>query len=315
MLMTRRFQPPVLPEDPILHPSAFSLNRRRLLALLPGLIALGAGRAALPAPASPVAARPVPALPARHRLFPLGRGTVAEISDGDTVTLADGRIVRLVGIQAPKIALGRRNFAPWPLGQPAREYMEELAMGRDFLLFAGGRRYDRHGRMLAHMAREDDELWLQGEMLRAGLARVYTFADNRALAAEMLALEAAARARRAGIWDHPFYALRRPGEAGRLVGSFQIFRARTGPFRRRGRSAILHLTERNPPLRMSETTADIEGLSAHLTAAALRAMPAARKAALSESGQPLRLRGWVRRDKDGPFIAVTHPEQIEWIGP
>lgn len=309
MLMIRCFQPSVLLERPTLPP--FTYSRRRLLALLPALIAIGTGRTARPAPV-PAVPGPAPALPARHRLFPLGQGAVADISDGDTVTLTDGRIVRLVGIQAPKITLGRRNFAPWPLGQPARDYIGQLAMGRKFRLFAGGRHYDRHGRMLAHMVREDDGLWLQGEMLRSGLARVYTFADNRALAAEMLALEAAARAERAGIWSHPFYALRHPEEAGRLVGTFQIFRARTGFFRRQGRSAILHLMGRGRADQTNETNSGLQGLRARLTAAALGTMPAAFKAALSERGRPLRLRGWIRRDEDGPFVTITHPEQIEW---
>ena len=39
---------------------------------------------------------------------------VVEVIDGDTVVLEDGRQVRLVGIQAPKLALGRPGFRAWP---------------------------------------------------------------------------------------------------------------------------------------------------------------------------------------------------------
>ena len=44
-----------------------------------------------------------------------GPATVVAVVDGDTVVLDDGRQVRLVGIQAPKLPLGRRNFRKWPL--------------------------------------------------------------------------------------------------------------------------------------------------------------------------------------------------------
>ena len=46
-----------------------------------------------------------------------GSGRVASIVDGDTLILDDGREIRLVGIQAPKLPLGRRNFKTWPLAQ------------------------------------------------------------------------------------------------------------------------------------------------------------------------------------------------------
>ena len=62
-------------------------------------------------------------------------------------------------------------------------------------------------------------------MLGLGMARVYTFPDNRAMAAEMLALEQQARKVRHGIWDHPFYALRKPENLARRIGTFQIIEA------------------------------------------------------------------------------------------
>ena len=51
-----------------------------------------------------------PAAPARDPLGESGPVDVREAVDGDTVILADGRQVRLVGLQAPKLALGRKNY-------------------------------------------------------------------------------------------------------------------------------------------------------------------------------------------------------------
>ena len=123
--------------------------------------------------------RPAPALPANLTPEEVARAT--EIVDGDTLVLEDGRQVRLVGIQAPKLPLGRSGFEPWPLADEAKAALAELALGRELRLAYGGRKTDRHGRALAHLETADG-LWVQGALLGAGLARVYTFADNRAAA-------------------------------------------------------------------------------------------------------------------------------------
>ena len=126
-------------------------------------------------------------------------GTAVVVSDGDTLTFDDGRQVRLVGIQAPKLPLGRAGFRPWPLGQAAKTALIRLTRGHRLMPHFGGARADRHGRVLAHLT-PDDGLWLQGEMLARGLARVYSFADNRTGVREMYAIERRARADRRGIW-------------------------------------------------------------------------------------------------------------------
>ncbi len=149
------------------------------------------------------------------------------VIDGDTVTLDGGAEVRLVGIQAPKLPLGRPGFPTWPLADEAKAAVEALCLGQAVTLAYGGREIDRYGRLLAHI---DDRrrAWVQGEMLERGLARVYTFADNRARAAEMLALERRARAARRGIWADPLLRRARPpSEPARYpVGSFELVEGR-----------------------------------------------------------------------------------------
>ena len=145
-----------------------------------------------------------------------GSARIVSVTDGDTLTLDDGTVVRLVGIQAPKLPLGRPGFEAWPLADEARAALEELGLGRRVTMYYGGRRSDRYGRSLAHLYR-DDGLWLQGEMLALGLARVYSFSDNRASVPEMLAREAAARAAGLGIWRNPFYGVRRAHRSRRRI--------------------------------------------------------------------------------------------------
>ncbi len=154
-------------------------------------------------------------------LKPGGMGRVVEVVDGDTVVLESGVQVRLVGIQAPKLPLGRPNFAAWPLAAEAKAALAALVQERAVTLFHGGREIDRHGRALAHLETTDG-VWLQGELLRRGFARVYSFRDNRALVSAMLAIEREARGARRGIWADPYYRVLSPDEAARHVGSYQI---------------------------------------------------------------------------------------------
>ena len=83
------------------------------------------------------------------------RAFVSSVVDGDTVVLRDSiegmTQIRLVGLQAPKLPLGRRGFKAWPLGEDSKSTLESLVLGQAITLKFGGRRSDRHGRILAHL--------------------------------------------------------------------------------------------------------------------------------------------------------------------
>jgi len=166
---------------------------------------------------------------ARRNPDVVDRGSVREVVDGDTVVLESATQVRLVGIQAPKLALGRAGFRPWPLAEESKALLETLTLRKSLRLSYGGRRIDRHGRLLAHL--EDAEgRWIQGEMLSAGLARVYSFADNRSRVSDMLALENKARSVAVGIWSNPYYRVRSATETPKFIDTFQIVEGRiVGP--------------------------------------------------------------------------------------
>ena len=59
-------------------------------------------------------------------------------------------------------------------------------------------------------------------MLRAGMARVHSFSDNRLQVGPVLALETAARADGLGIWNDPYYEIRSHQGLEDLIGSFQL---------------------------------------------------------------------------------------------
>lgn len=233
-------------------------------------------------------------------LVAAGEGRVASVVDGDTLVLEGGEAVRLVGIQAPKLPLGRAGVAPWPLADEARAALARLALGRRVRLLVGGRERDRYGRRLAQLYRADDGLWLQGEMLSRGLARVYSFADNRALVGEMLALERAARARGRGLWANPFYFVRDAARPQTIpLGRFELVRGRVVAAARVKRWIYLNFG------------ADWQrDFTARLRLRDRALFRTAGRDPLALAGHRVRVRGWTER-YNGPMITLSHPEQIE----
>ncbi len=227
-----------------------------------------------------------------------GSGIVADVVDGDTLVLEDGREVRLVGIQAPKLPLGRPNFREWPLSREAKAALVELALGRRLTISYGGRRADRYGRLLAHL-HDQSGRWIQGEILTRGMARVYSFSDNRALVREMLAIERAARTARRGIWAHPFYRVISVWDASRFLNTFQLVKGRV---RRvavvRGRGYLNFGDDWRTDFTISVAPKSV------------RLFTAAGIELGTYEGRNVRVRGWLK-SFNGPMIEATHPEQIE----
>lgn len=228
---------------------------------------------------------------------------VIEVVDGDTVVIEpeiDGaREIRLVGIQAPKIPLGRKNFKAWPYGETAKAALADLLGGEAITLYFGGQPMDRHGRLLAHIKRNGDGLWIQGEMLGLGLARVYSFPDNRAVVDQMLAREQAARDLDLGIWRHPFYDIRTVDNADDVTGRFELVQG-----------TVLDAVDRGSRFYVNYGDDWRTDFTLVIQGKARRLFREAGFDPLSLTGRLVRARGWLK-SFNGPMIAVTHPEQIE----
>jgi endonuclease YncB( thermonuclease family) len=231
-------------------------------------------------------------------------GVVVEVTDGDTVVLDTGMVVRMIGTQAPKLPLGREDFPTWPLADEAKAALEALALNKRVQLGYGGEEIDRYDRALAHVFVEegDDLVWAQQQMVADGLARVYSFPDNRRCLGELFAAERAARAARLGIWDLPFYALRRADRPADLVersGWYELVEGRVLLADASGGRVYLNFGRHWK----EDFTVVIEGQ-------ALRLFEDAGIDPLALEGAAVRVRGWID-EHDGPRIDVTHPEQIE----
>ena len=244
-----------------------------------------------------------PAL-AEEAFRPGGEALVNAVVDGDTVVLESAVMganqVRLVGIQAPKLPLGRKNFPTWPLAAESKKALENLALGKTVTLIFGGCDKDRYGRLLAHLHRPDGT-WVQGEMLKKGMSRVYSFADNRARVRRMLALESEARAAQRGIWGLRFYAVRTPRELSSWIGTLQLVGGKVLKAARIKGWVYFNFSD--------DWKTDF---TVTIGVPARRMFREAGTDPLSLEGKRIRVRGWLKR-YNGPMIAATHPEQIEVV--
>lgn len=234
-----------------------------------------------------------------------GGWSVMSVVDGDTIVLDDRSEVRMVGIQAPKLPLGRRGFAEWPLAREARDAAVELVDGGRVMLWSGGADEDRHGRRLAHTYVQvfaGEPIWFQGEMLRQGLARVYTFPDNRACVDDMLALEAEARDAGRGMWALDTYRIIQADEIDRLnarEASYELVEGRVLEAKNiSGRGYLNFGDDYRDDFTVSVSPRD------------MKLFRDAGVDLVSLAGRRVRARGWLR-DFNGPAIDATHPEQIE----
>lgn len=226
---------------------------------------------------------------------------VTAVVDGDTVKLDTGAEVRLTGIQAPKLPLGRTGFRAWPLAARAKSEMESLSLRKRVRLEYSGRRHDRWGRLLAHVHAGD--IWLQRDMLSRGLARVYTFPDNRTHAAVLYAAERAARNARRGIWALDWYRVLSPADTTRKIGTFQLVEGLPKNVAIvRGRAYLNFGADWKTDFTISVAPRN------------MKLFRAAGVDIMSLKNQRVRVRGWIIR-RNGPMIGVTHPEQIEKLDP
>lgn len=142
---------------------------------------------------------------------PIAEATVSRVSDGRSFALADGREVRLAGIEVPPLPRpgGNADTARAPEAKAAEAALDALAGGDHVVLRRAESGPDRYGRLVAYAyaERDGEQVFVQGELIAAGYARVADRVGGQACTVALLAGENAARRAKLGLWADPYYDL------------------------------------------------------------------------------------------------------------
>ena len=119
--------------------------------------------------------------------------TVKRVIDGDTIELANGQIVRLVGVNAPN------NGEPFE--EEATEANQKLVQGKTVTLEYDTYTSDRFGRVLAYPFVDGKNVLV--ELANQGMVKVTIYEDRRKLKYqdELLKAQNEAQKKKRGVWS------------------------------------------------------------------------------------------------------------------
>src|SRR6185312_7886775 len=126
------------------------------------------------------------------------------VIDGDTIVARVGghdERVRYIGIDTPETV--KPNTPVQCFGPQAHDLNARLlgAPGTSLTLRFDRELRDRYGRLLAYVYRARDGLFVNAQLVGAGVARTLTIAPNTAHVAQLGVLAQAARAGGRGLWS------------------------------------------------------------------------------------------------------------------
>jgi endonuclease YncB( thermonuclease family) len=116
--------------------------------------------------------------------------TVERVIDGDTIKLTDGRIVRLLGINAPET----REY----YHEEAKAALKSYVDGKNVSLETDLAKFDKYGRLLAHVF--VDNKFVNLEMIKGGYANAYFLNPNKKYYSLFIKNEREAIEKEIGIW-------------------------------------------------------------------------------------------------------------------
>jgi endonuclease YncB( thermonuclease family) len=225
----------------------------------------------------------------------------ASVDERGEIALADGRTLRLAGIDLPIPSRGDPALAA-----SARQTLAERFVGREAALTLVSSAPDRWDRALGDLGApvSDAAPGSAAEaLLAAGLARVRPEYETRGCEAGRLALESAARAKGLGVWRDPDYAVLAADDLALLA-------------RRDGRFVIVEGVVRRVGLGRARLYLDLGGRGA-LSVVASRKTQAAFQASgaplTALAGEKIRVRGALD-SRFGPQLEVVDPLMLERIG-
>lgn len=226
---------------------------------------------------------------------------IVRVIDGDTVEIKGGKAARYIGIDTPETR--KKTEKGWvkasdPYGEEAKRLNEQLVLGKDVRLEFDVQKQDRYKRLLVHcfVKDGDKEVLVQAEILKNGLAYLYTFPPNVRYTKILVEALKDARANRRGVWSQDLTIASTDAE--QYVGQRKIVEGKVT--RARSLEKFAQLTLEGLKVVIFRKDLEIflnEGIS-----------PAS-----FYKGKNIRVFGMIKEYKGEPEIIVSHPTHIEVV--
>lgn len=160
--------------------------------------------------------------------FPSSKYTTAEVIDGDTLVLASGYHLRLIGIDTPEVRekkAGKFVYNPQPYALAAKKFVEEKIRKAKLRVEYDKQLKDQFGRLLGYcfIQKQNQELFLNAEILKAGLAVLYVRLPNIKYLPQLEKAQSQAERAKKGLWSEPAVS---PAQAKNFLGQIRTVKGR-----------------------------------------------------------------------------------------
>ena len=127
---------------------------------------------------------------------------VVQVVDGDTIRLANGCLLRYIGIDTPERGeMGKVSYSrnPAPFAEKAYQRNQELVLGKIVRVDFDVQKKDKYNRLLGYCYRDD--LFINKILVEEGLAIVYTYPPNVKHSKDFYQAQKRARENQNGLWQ------------------------------------------------------------------------------------------------------------------
>lgn len=141
---------------------------------------------------------------------------VTKVFDGDTLRLANGEKVRLLGIDTSEMyesdklykdvqRTGQDMQTLMAMGRESYEFTKKLVEGKRVMLEFDVEKRDKYGRLLAYVFISNAQLFLNAEIIKQGYAQPMTVPPNFKYEGYFQELYQEARENQRGLWSNNQY--------------------------------------------------------------------------------------------------------------
>ncbi len=225
--------------------------------------------------------------------------TVKEIIDPLTIRLEREGLARIGSLDIPDLT----PYAQGPIAESAMAILKHMLEGKRVRVFQTqdkikGRK-NRLNQLMVHLSLEGSDSWVQGILVRLGLARVRTDPSNTELTRELYALEEMARAEKLGLWAFPEYRILKAEETADKINSFQIVEGRVVSAARKQNNIYLNFGNDWR-----------EDFTVGIASSDAKTFFKANMNPQDLNNKTIRVRGWLR-SYNGAYMEIDHPERVE----